>query len=349
MSPSTACRALNGHPAIKADTVARVRRLAEKLHYQQPRNHRRFDVTQRLVKANIGIVSLGMDRSLLALPILAEAINGVESALSAAGASVQLIQVPDLNQIPAGVERQRLDGVILIGAMQGDGVSRAQVPFIQRLRTLPGVWIVGRPLGCWGDVVSSNDYATGSLAAEYLVARGHRRLAFINPKPDHLLFMRREDGFVATARRLGAEVQTTKPSPDIRWDLPLRPPEAIEAVQGLVDQLLAGRSQPTALFAAADSVAALVYRALTIRRLQVGRDISVISGNNDLALIAGLHPQLTTFEVHAQAIGLQAVRQLALRMASGTPPPESEMMLSPTLVEGGSVATLNARHSTRRS
>ena len=72
----------------------------------------------------------------------------------------------------------------------------------------------------------------------------------------------------------------------------------------------------------------------------MGRDISVISGNNDAALIASLHPHLTTFDVHAYEIGRLAVRQLALRMAYPGPQAESELMVPATLVEGESVATL---------
>ena len=71
--------------------------------------------------------------------------------------------------------------------------------------------------------------------ADYLVARGHRRLAFVNPKPDHVLFMRREDGFVARARRLGAEVQCFCEAPPGGWRLPLRPALDVETVQSLVD------------------------------------------------------------------------------------------------------------------
>ena len=40
----------------------------------------------------------------------------------------------------------------------------------------------------------------------------------------------------------------------------------------------------------ADSVATLVYRALAVRGLRIGRNISVVSGSNDCASVAGLHP-----------------------------------------------------------
>jgi LacI family transcriptional regulator len=111
-------------------------------------------------------------------------------------------------------------------------------------------------------------------------------------------------------------------------------------VQTLIDELLAAQPRPTAIFAAADSVAVLVYRALAVRELRVGRDMSVISGNNDAPLIAGLHPHLTTFDVHAHEMGRLAVRQLAMRMSYPGQLPASELICDPTLVEGESVARL---------
>jgi len=340
VSVSTACRALNGHPAINRDTAARVRQAAQSLQYQHRRSHRRLDASRCLLKAQIGVLSLGLHRSLASLPIVANAIHGAEAALAEAGAAVHLAHVPDLEQPPANLVRRRLDGVVLVGPLQGEMLGRVRTRLIERLRGLPTVWLLGRPLGCWGDAVGSHDYRTGELAAEYLAAHGHRRLAFVNPKPDHLLFQRRENGFVAAARRLGAEVQSFCQAPTTAWQLPLQAPLDVEMVQTLIDGLLAARPRPTAIFAAADSVAVLVYRALAVRELRAGRDLSVISGNNDAAMIAGLHPRLTTFDVHAQNMGRLAVRQLAMRMSYPGELPESELIYEPTLVDGQSVVRL---------
>lgn len=340
VSVSTASRALNGHPALNPATVATVRQAAQQLRYRPRRLHGRLDARRSLARARIGIVSLGMDRSLLALPVIASAISGAEAALTEAGATVQLAQVPNLDEPPRAVRVKHLDGLILLGAMQGDLVAQSHSAWIELLRQLPSVWVVGRPRGCWGDAVTSNDYATGAMAAEYLVARGHRRLAFVNPKPDHLLFLRREDGFTATARRLGADVQTFAAADASIWRLPLRAPQHVETVQELVDRLIAAQPRPTALFAAADSVAALVYRACGLRNLRIGEDLGIISGNNDAALIAGLHPRLTTFDVQADTLGQLAVRQLGLRLAWPGPMAESESMVPATLVEGESVVGL---------
>ncbi len=336
VSLSTASRALSGHPGIKESTAARVRKVAGKLNYPV---RKPGEPGASLRGAEIGILCLGMGESLTALPTVSFAIEGAETALAQEGARTLFASIPKLDAPPSGLLARMPDGIILAGALQGTAIGQSRSPFLKQLRSLPTVWLLGRPAQAWGDVVGSNDYEVGALAAQGLLAKGHRRLAFINPKPDHQLFQRREDGFRAAARRGGAEsVLSVSESPKAGWRLPLEAPEAVEVVQSLVDQVLAVEPRPTGLFAAADSIAVLVYRALATRGLAVGRDFSLVSGNHDTALIAGLHPSLTTCDVDAVAIGQHAVRQLALRLRHGPKMPEMDILLHPRLVKGESVA-----------
>lgn len=342
VSVSTASRALNGHPAISRDTVERVRRAAEKLSYQRRRSHVAPQAGSPLAGRTVAgrtvaVMTLGMERSLMTLPVNAAVVSGAEQALAGVGARVQLAFVPDVEHPPGGHLRHKPDGLILAGALQGEMLVSSESEMMRHLRLLPTVWVLGRPCGCWGDAVVSDDHGTGARAAEHLARHGHRRLAFLNPKPDHLLFQRREDGFVAMARRLGVEVMSFCEAPKAGWNLPLPAPQTVEAVQGLVDAVLGCKPRPTAIFAAADSVAALVYRALAVRGQRVGRDISVISANNDVPVIAGLHPRLTTFDVKAHDLGRLAAQQLALRMSCPADMPACELMLASELVEGESV------------
>ncbi len=290
-------------------------------------------------------MSLEMDRSLVSLPVVSAAINGAEAALSLAGARVQLAHIPDLKNIPAGLNLQELDGLILAGPMQGR-LSAQDSRLLSLLQHLPTVWLLGRPKGAWGDAVMAHDYRAGELAAEYLLARGHRHLAVVNPKPDHLLFMRREDGFLATARRRAGHVQCLCHTPPGGWTFPLEAPTHIDAVQELVDQLLAAPRRPTAIFAVADSVAALVYRALAVRKVHVGRNISIISANNERPLIDALLPHLTTIDIHPDEIGRRAVEQLSVRPADPGAWPDTELLVQPTLTEGQSVAVIEKTEST---
>ena len=343
LSVSTVSRALNGHPAISEASAARIRQVAEELRYRRRKSQVRLDPAQVLAGRKLAMVSLGVDRSMLALPVVATAINGVEAALSEAGADFRLIHVPDPADVPASLRNLPLAGVILLGPLQGRLLADTRSKLLHRLQSLPAVWLNGRPEGCRGDVVVANETTIGAAAADYLVTHGHRRLAIVNPKPDHVLFTRREDGFIARAKRLGAEVSCFCDAPSEGWHLPLTPPLNVETVQRLVDRVLASKPRPTAIFAVADSVAVLVYRALAVRKVEVAAEISVISANNDEAMIAALHPHLTTFDIHAEQLGRIAVRHLATRLLAPGHEIDVEVTVPATLLERQSVASLTRR------
>jgi len=336
VSVSTVSRALRDHPRISPECVARVKNAAESLQYRPLRRRRSTQPGRPLADTTIGLVLLGMDRSLSSVPVVAEAIHGVESALARAGAWTLLADVPDLTHVPVLLGNRRLEGLLLKGANQGDLSRQIGEVVLERFRELPCVWFMGRPKGCLGDMVSSDDITIGRMAAEFLLSKGHRHLAIINAKPDHVIWMRREDGFLAAARRVGVEPQVFADLVALNATAPLRPVTEVAAVQKLIDEMLAVTPRPTAVFTLVDSVAMLVYRALAVRGLRVGKDISVISANYEPAFINGLYPALTTIDVRACEIGRRAVDQLAWRMTHREAP-TAEVLIEPTFVSGESV------------
>jgi len=73
--------------------------------------------------------------------------------------------------------------------------------------------------------------------------------------------------------------------------------------------------------------------------MEPGRDVSVISCNNECALVAGLFPALTTIDIHAEAIGRRAVAQLMWRIEHPMDRFQTTTVVEPTVVEGASVST----------
>ena len=343
VSIGTVSRVLSGDPTVLPQNAERVRQAVQTLKYVPLRRRNGTAAAPEggnlLKGANIALLLLGLDRSLAALPSVAEAIHGIEAGVSDAGANLLLADVPMADRVPPVLERQRVDGVILKGALQGRWLDHITPELSSHLRGVPSVWFLGRPDGGWGDVVQSDDMQVGRLAAEHLVSRGHRTLAFLNPKPNQVTFLRRQAGFVTHAEAAGATVQKFLGESG-GWSLPLRTVKEVDAVQGLVDALIASTPRPTAVFVPGDSVATMVYRALYVRGLTVGKDLSVISCNNEAPLLAGLYPHLTTIDIHADAIGRRTVDQLAWRM-SHRGQPATDVALEPTGVEGESVVRIS--------
>ncbi|OUT58842.1 MAG: hypothetical protein CBB71_12280 [Rhodopirellula sp. TMED11] len=344
VSIGTVSRVLSGEPNVTAETARRVMNAVDQLGYSRLRKRKHDPDGMQLGRKNIAMLLLGMDRSLATLPSVACGIHGAESALSKAGANVLLSDVPSVDSVPTSIVRQNLHGVLAKAALQGKLFESADAGLLERLRAVPTVWFLGRPQGAdWGDVVESNDHEVGKLAAEYLLHRGHRRLAIIDPKPDHVTLSQRCVSFSWHAGEGGAKVE--KVLGDRKdWTLPLHPVDDVEMVDKLVGRLLKRRSKPTAIFCPADGITAMVYRSFARRGLQMGRNMSLISCNNELPLLSGLYPEVTTIDIRAEQIGRQAVDQLIWRLGHAEAPTVS-VSVQPGLVEGMSVKDLSESKS----
>ena len=346
VTPGTASRALRGHPQASEECIARVRDAAERLGYRPLRDRSKRSNSEPLAGKQIAVAMFGIDRTLAGLPVVAEAIHGAEEALAEAGAHPIIVNVPDPAEPPRSLRRVKFDGILAKAAMQGN-VTRT---FAQRLRhTLgetPLVWILGRPADAAGDVVDPDDALVGRLAAEAAVANGHRRAVIVNPKADHALFAIRSAAF----RRCMEEhngVVVERHQPRARTvSFPLQPVMDVAQVMPLVDEATenlrrrpsrGSTESPTAIFCPADNIAALVFRALATRGLVAGRDMSVVSCQNERSLIAGLWPSLATIDVHPQRIGRLAVELLSRRMSGEFSGSDVQISVCPTFIPGGSL------------
>ncbi len=338
VSPGTASRALRGHPQISEACIARVKEAAEALSYRPLRDRSGRRRRAPLVGKRIAVVMLGIDRTLASLPAVAEAIHGAEEALSAAGAHPTLINVPDPTAPPRALRRVRFDGILAKAALQGDVADAIGSKFRSVLESNALVWMLGRPLGLSGDSVGPDDDAMGQIAAEALTAAGHTRLAIVNPKADHAMFAVRQQAFMIGASERGATVASFTSRRNRPRDFPLEPINDVEAVQPLVEALLRERVRPTAIFCPADSIAALVYRALASCGVRPGEEIAVISCNNERSLIAGLWPTLATIDAHMRRVGQLAVEQLTRRITGEFDGVAVEIKVTPTLIPAASLA-----------
>src|SRR5215813_6720499 len=173
VSLGTVSRVLNGDPSVSNDVRQRVREAVDELGYTRLRSRKRVNVYSPLKGRNIALVMLGMDRSLVDLPSVAAAIHGAEGALKELGANLLLVDIPRADHLPTVLGRNRIDGLLLKGTLQGGLLENGNSALMQRLSQIPTVWFLGKPIGAWGDVVQSNDREVGRLAAEHLLKYGH--------------------------------------------------------------------------------------------------------------------------------------------------------------------------------
>ncbi len=333
VSIGTVSRVLNNHPTVQDDIRKRVLKVVNEVGYKPLRNRS----GHKQVK-HVGIVTLGMDQSLATLPVIGRLLHGVHNALSNHNITLSIIDIPYPENLPAIITSRGVDAVI-IKAVLRSGDIQWPASINSFLSGIPHVWLTGCPPGFNGDVCGIDDYSIGLMAANNLLANGHQRVAVINPDPGHLIFSRRCIAFVQTARNNKAIVdifESHTPSPSF----PCPPVANIQDILQLVDKFLSQRQRSTAIFVPADSIAVQVYRAMAIRGVRIGDEISIISVNNESALIAGLHPGLATYDIHAEEIGCRSVELLLWRIDNNDAV-ENVLLLSPTLIKGESVKNIS--------
>jgi DNA-binding LacI/PurR family transcriptional regulator len=347
VSAGTASRALRGHPQVSPECVERVRAAAQRLGYRPLRSHSGRGRPEPLVGKRIAIAMFGIDRTLASLPVVAEAIHGAEEALAEAGAHPILINVPHPAEPPASLRRVKFDGILAKAALQGNLIRAVLPRIVGTLRETPLVWLLGRPEGAPGDTVDPDDRRVGALAAEAILAQGHRRVAIVNPKPDHTLFAIRCQAVRRAIEQAGGTVAEFHPRGSRSVSFPLQPVMDVAQVLPLVDEATenlrrrpsrGSTESPSAIFCPADNIAALVFRALATRGIVAGRDMSVVSCQNERSLIAGLWPSLATIDVHPQRIGRMAVDLLSRRISGEFSGSEVQISVCPTFIPGGSLS-----------
>jgi len=340
----TVSRVLNNHTDVNATIRAKVWEVARRLNYTRirQRSTRREDSANEHNTGTIAAVFFGMEDTLVQLPIVSAALQGMEGALSAQGRSLMLANIPKADRVPPFLLGNEVVGLILKGPNQGELPSPEQNDLLQHIYRFPHVWLMGRLGNAKGDHCNFDTEFAGKIAAEHLHQKGHRRVAFLNPKPGQTQFEKLKNGFYAATSRLGQMVTLLEASPRDTHEWPLPAITNADVVTELVERWIAmpAQSRPTAIFVPADRTAVQVYSALSQKGLRVGSDVSLISCNNERPHLMNLQPAVTTIDVHAECVGRRAVDQLLWRIRNPNETASIQLLVEPTLVEGDSVANI---------
>lgn len=341
----TVSRVLNNHPDVNPEIRDKVKKTALDIGY---RRIRRRNVKQPLRGAapsatgDIGIIFFGMEDTLVQLPVINRALQGIERTLSAQGHNLLLANIPDGNRIPPFLTEGRIKGLILKGPNQGELPSETEYELLQHAYRFPHIWLMGRLPNAQGDHCNYDTEVAGRLVAQYLHSKGHKRVAFFNPKPGQSQFEKLKQSFHLHSARLGADYLLLETEAPLRRLWPLPATTQIDNVDILVERLLKlpKTERPSALFVPSDRTAVQLDSALKKRGLRMGVDMSVVSCNNETSIIGTLSPELTTVDVHAETIGQVAVNQLLWRIANPGNTLPMQLLVEPTLVERASVVQL---------
>lgn len=340
----TASRVLNNFTDVSPDSRQSVLEAVARLRYQPLRKRKgsgnRVNTDQRNCK--IGLVLLGMDDTLLHVPVLAEVFHGVEAAVTQLNGNLLFANLPNADRVPALLQGNQVEGLIVKASQYGIFPDIEKNPLIKSILRFPLVWVWAKPDQLAGDLCSFNHEHAAELVAKHLYDRGHRCVAYLNPKKgkssnEHI---KKEFQFACEERGMELALLESVGQGATVWPEPAF--TGPESFFELVDRWLAMEParRPTAIFVPADNYTVHLYTALEQRGLQVGRDVSVISCNNEKSITRGLKPTLTTVDVGAQRIGSKAVEMLLWRMRNPLDDSVQTLLFDTSLELGDSVVTL---------
>jgi LacI family transcriptional regulator len=305
----------NARARVAPETRARVLQAAAELGY------RPNVVARSLVQRRS--YALGIIVPDLRNPFFADVISGAERVAVAEGYATLLCEA---SLTPAERHLETLQGRLIDGVII-DSLGAASLP--EGVLEGLNVVLIDEPSERWPGV-ASDALGAGRLAAEHLLALGHRRVGFVGPAVDVHGFRMRERGFVAALRAAGLAVD----SAHLR-----RTPATVEGGRQAMRALLAlpAAARPTALFCANDLLALGALKACSAAGVRVPTELSIV-GCDDIEMATLVTPELTTIAVPARELGARAARLLIRAIGADAPPPRPGRALPVKLVARGTTA-----------
>ncbi|MDJ0628254.1 MAG: substrate-binding domain-containing protein [Rhodobacter sp.] len=272
LSQTTVSRALNGYPEVAEATRQRVMQAAA-VHNYRPNARAKGLATGRTMA--VGHVIPVASQHEMVNPIFSDFIAGAGETYMRHGYDMVLSVVPDAREEAAYRElamKGSVDGIIVHG-------PRAVDPRIALLQEIGLPFVVhGRASGAQTDYnwIDVNNRRAFQRATEFLLDLGHRRIALVNGLVSMDFAARRLRGYTDALTSRGVT-----PDPALIYS-----DEMTEAYGfGAAREVLA-LAQPATAFLVSSMIAALgIRRAIEEAGLRMGRDISVITYDDDLSYL----------------------------------------------------------------
>ncbi|MFB2531754.1 LacI family DNA-binding transcriptional regulator [Paracoccus sp. p3-h83] len=321
LSPTTVSRALNGYPEVNEATRRRVAEAAKRLGYA-PNMRARALATGRAMA--IGHVLTLSGRHELVNPVFADFIMGAGEIYARNGYDLVLHIAPDDDDARAYRDlraKGNVDGVIVHAPRLNDPrialLTDIGLPFVLHGRA-EGVEL---PYS-WTDV---NNLRAFRRATDFLLDLGHRRIALINGPAILGFAQRRRAGFVEALAACGIA-----PNPDLIVSGPMTEALGAESAAHLLDL----PDPPTAFLTASLLLALGVRRTIEGRGLRMGRDVSVLTFDDDFTYLknGGEVPMFTATRSSVREAGGRAAQMLLDLIASHDPQPRHDLLEAELIV-----------------
>jgi len=205
-----------------------------------------------------------------------------------------------------------IDGMLYLGSFRSNERLAAAIA-----DGLPVV-VVDEPIAGLPPVSSvvMDDYAGGYQATSYLVALGHRRIAFVSGPAELGSVQERYRGYCDALRVA---------SIDAEGQVNLAGQFTEQFGMSALPHLLAAAEPPTAAFVASDYIALGVLSAAEVHGIRVPDDLSIV-GFDDIRFSQYVRPRLTTIRSPVDRLAQQGVELLFERLQDPTAPARTQVL-----------------------
>jgi LacI family transcriptional regulator len=310
VSLRTASRVLNDDPRVAAETRKRVQQAMLDLRF-------RPDEMARSLRAGTD-TAIGFVVESISDPFFAEVIDAVEQEMSRHGRSVLVTSTRrdhDQERDVIGRMLQRRISGLLLCPTGGDHswLDTGRVPIVLVDRPAPGIS---------ADLIEIDDHQAAFDATAHLIARGHKRIAYIGDTP----------AIPTSAARLrGYRDALAKHQLEADEGLVDCESATSQAATRAVSAMVSGTRPPTAILSAATRASLGVVPALHA----AGRtDIALVSFG-DFPMADALRPAVTVVDHPGHEIGHAAAARLLARLRQPTLPVE-RIQVPAKIIERGS-------------
>lgn len=315
VSVNTASRAINNKSDINEETKKRVLKVAQELGYVQNATA----VALRTKKTRTLGVVIADNRN----PFYAEVLNGIEEAAREKNYHIILANTQrDYQKEEEAINlllAKRVDGLLITPVQdRNDDIKKlieANIPFV----------IVGRDFeSIEVDAVYNDEVKGGFFATEYLIKKGHKRIAFINGFLHKSPAQGRLEGYKKALKEHGIPLVDMMVSVgDID----------VEDGYERTKQMLEKNLDFTAIFAYNDMMAFGAMQVIKEKGLRIPEDIGLV-GYDDIPFSSLISPSLTTIKLKKQELGAESVKLLLSRI-NGSREKMKKIMLNVELIVRG--------------
>ncbi len=320
VSTATISRVLTGEDCVSPETREMVLRAVEESGYQKRQRRRSSELRNN---GTVLVIAAQLQN-----PITLGFIDGIRQRLAKESMRtlVTLSDYDTLTECDAlrYASRSGFSGIFLLNAIE----SKKLVDLVSEIKT-PMIFVNRFLHSIDTDVVTVDNYRSGYLATEYLIVRGHRRIAHIAGPATSVTCRDRTQGYLDAMREHGIKIDNSYLFYGDR-----RYKSGWQFGAQIVE--MDPEKRFTAVFSTTGLMAAGMVDALRADGIRVPNDISVICNDDYSRDYMPCPIDFTTFEQDPILMGNTAAELLLERIARPDGAPK-RMVFPPILTEHNSV------------